>query len=86
MGGSVLGGFERGGSGFHLRAQFVPQSFGLLEALLTGLFAEFFRRFLPGKFEAFEEVGQEGGEELNELSGELRLHGRLLSLGRTVNE
>jgi hypothetical protein len=59
---------------------------GLLEALFTGLFAEFFGRLLPGEFDAFDEVGQEGGEELNELSGELRLYGRLLSLGRTVNE
>jgi hypothetical protein len=59
---------------------------GLLEALFTGLFAEFSGRFLPGEFEAFEEVGQVGGEELNELGRELRVHARLLSLGRTVNE
>jgi hypothetical protein len=79
MGGSVLGGFERSGSGFHLWAQSVPQGFDLLEALFTGLFAEFFGRFLPGKFGAFEQVGQEGGEELHELSRELRVHSASLS-------
>jgi hypothetical protein len=57
MGGGVLSGFQRGGSGFHLGAQFVPQGFGLLEGLLTGLFAEFSGRLLAGQFEAFEEVG-----------------------------
>jgi hypothetical protein len=31
------------------------------------------------EFNAFEQVGQEGGEELNELGGELRVYGRLLS-------
>ncbi len=59
---------------------------GLRPETRTSFFAEFFRRFLPGEFDAFEEVGQEGGEELNELGGELRVHRRLLSLGRTVNE
>jgi hypothetical protein len=57
MGGGVLSGFERGGSGFYLGTQFLPQGFGLLETLFTGLFAQGFGRLLPGEFEAFEEVG-----------------------------
>jgi hypothetical protein len=40
-----------------LAAQFVPQGFGLVEAPFTGFFAEFFGRFLPGEFDAFDEVG-----------------------------
>ena len=72
MGGGVLSGFQRGGSGFYLGAQFLPQGFGVVETLFTGLFAEFFGRFLPGEFDAFEQVRQEGGEELDELGGELK--------------
>jgi len=71
--------YRRSGAG-------VGQGFGGVEALLTGLFAEFSGRLLPGEFEAFEQVGQEGDEELSELCGELRVYGRLLSVGRTVNE
>ena len=58
MGGGIRCRFQRSGFGFHLRAQFVPQGFGLLEGLLTGLFAEFLSRLLPGEFEAFEQVGR----------------------------
>jgi hypothetical protein len=53
---------------------------GLRPETRTGLFAEFFHRFLPGEFDVFEEVGQVGGEELDELSGKLWIvHARLLS-------
>jgi hypothetical protein len=58
----------------------------MAEALVTGFFAEGFGRLLPGEFGTFEEIRQEGGEELHELGGELRVHGRLLSVGQTVNE
>jgi hypothetical protein len=42
MFGRVLDGFQRGGSGFHFGAQFVPQGFGVVEALFAGLLARVF--------------------------------------------
>ena len=56
------------GQGFVL----AQQGFGVVEALFTGLFAKFFGRLLPGKFDSFEQVGQKGGEVLHELGGEVR--------------
>ena len=47
--------------------------------LLTQFITKRIRRLLPGQFESLDQVGQVGGEELDELGGELGVYGRPLS-------